>query len=148
MARINVVEVSGGLFVTAIGAAFALGSLAYPFGQAVNPGPAIFPLVVAIVTVALGMSIAIKGLMEAAESVRFDHRSVLAVIAAIAAFGLLIRPFGLIPTLVVVVLVASLGSREARPLTAAAVAIGTALGSWIVFVLGLGLPIPAIRLPI
>ncbi|MCT7378137.1 tripartite tricarboxylate transporter TctB family protein [Chelativorans salis] len=148
MSRCNPADVAGGLFVAAIGAAFAAVAAGYPLGQLANPGPGVFPLATGIITAVVGLGIAVKGFLRSGEvRITISHRSVIAVVASVAAFALMIRPLGLVPTLFVVVLVAALGSSKSRPLHALAVAVATAAGGWLVFIVGLGLPIPAIRMP-
>lgn len=148
MSRFSVPDIGGGLLIVVIAGLFAAGAAGYPLGTLNNPGPGVFPLAISVITGLLGLGIAIKGFLGAGEApVAITHRSVAAVIASVAAFALMIRPFGLIPTLFVVVLLAALGSGKSRPLPSLAVAATTAIGCWLIFVVGLGLPIAAIRIP-
>jgi hypothetical protein len=54
---------------------------------------------------------------------------------------------GLVPTVFVTALVAALADRDGHPLALLALAVALALGSWAVFVLGLGLPMQPYRIP-
>jgi hypothetical protein len=71
----------------------------------------------------------------------------LAVLAAIAGFALIMRFFGLIPAMFVSVVVASLGDRTARPRATLALAAVAAIGVWLVFRVGLGLQMPGLKIP-
>lgn len=148
MRQVNLADVLGGAVVIGFGGVFAAVAASYPLGTPIQPGPGSFPLVVGLITAAIGIGIVIRGFVLAEPvAIQFKLRPVIAVLAAIAAFGLLIGRVGLIPTLFVMVLIAAAGSRQSRPAPALLVALATSLGAWLIFIAGLGLPIPALRMP-
>jgi hypothetical protein len=71
----------------------------------------------------------------------------IAVLASIAGFALVLGQFGLIPAVVVGVGLAALGDRTSRPLPTLALAVAAALGCWLAFSVGLGLQMPGLRVP-
>ena len=149
MSKVNRRDMAGGLLVAAGGAAFALQSAQYPMGQLGAPGPGTFPLGVALVAVALGLILCVSAVLRArSEPLQMSHRAAIAVVAAVATFGILIQRVGLAPTVFVVVIIAALGSREMRPLRILGLAFFMSVGCWLVFIEGLGMTMPAFRSPL
>lgn len=148
MIRASLTDIAGGVLIAALGGVFAFSALGYPLGTLNNPGPGMFPLVLGSITAVIGLGVATKGLVAGTEKpVPIALRSVVSVSAAIAMFALLVRPFGLVPALFATVVVAAFGSTQSRPLPTIAVAAATSIGSWLIFIWGLGLPMPALRMP-
>ena len=141
MKTVDLRDLAGGLLVAAAGGAFALAASSFPDGQAGEVGPAYVPTAVGIIAIVLGLVIAGGSVRRATEFPSMELRPVLAVFAAVAVFGLLIRLVGLVPAVFAVVVVASFGSRKNRP------AAGVAAGCWAMFVVLLGLPMEAFRSP-
>jgi len=135
---------SGILFLVA-GLAFAGLAQAYAMGSAQRMGPGYFPTVLGGLLAALGLVIAIRGLARSGpdgEIEPFHFGPLAIVLGAVALFGLLLRPAGLVVATVVLIGVSAYASREFRlrevvPLAAALVLLVLA-----VFVWGLGLVIP------
>lgn len=78
---------------------------------------------------------------------RVAWRAMLAVLAAIGCFALLLRLVGLLPAIAVTVAVASLGDRAVRLHEVALVGLGAVVGAWAIFHVGLGLTVPILRWP-
>lgn len=134
---------AGGIFVL-IGGAFAVGSLSYGLGTPLRMGPGFFPLLVGAIVAALGLAIAVKGLV-AGEVVAFGAvpwRAIAAITLALLFFGFAVRGLGFIPTSAGAAFLTTLASRTIRWLTAAAVAVGLTVASTLIFVVGLQLRIP------
>jgi hypothetical protein len=151
----------GAIFVL-IGAAFAANALAeLPIGTAVRMGPGYFPLVLAGLLVLLGIGIAASGIgtatpvpavlhppetvpaigVQAALARLGPWRGVVAILASPIIFGLGIQPLGLIPSLAAAVFVASFASRRMTPLFAVVMTAMLTLFCYLVFVIGLRLPL-------
>jgi hypothetical protein len=135
---------SGAVFVV-VGLAFAGLAQRYELGTAQRMGPGYFPTVLGALLAILGLVIAIKGLVRGAADGRIEafHFGPLAIVlGAVALFGLLLRPAGLIVALLALIGVSAYASHEFRlrevvPLAAVLVLIVLA-----VFVWGLGMVIP------
>ena len=74
----------------------------------------------------------------------WDLRASGAVLAALAAFALTVRPLGLVPAILMTMGLAALGDRESRALPLALTAAGMALGCWLLVTVVLRMPLPAI----
>jgi hypothetical protein len=135
---------SGVLFV-ACGLAFVAFAQDYEMGSAQRMGPGYFPTVLGALLAVLGLIIAIKGLARAAADGDIEpfHFGPLAIVlGAVALFGLLLRPAGLVAALLVLIGVSAYASHEFRlrevvPLAIVLVALVLA-----VFIWGLGMVIP------
>ena len=136
-----------GLMFVAFGLFFAGFAQEYDMGTAARMGPAFFPTVLGGLLLLLGVIVGIQGL--ATEDVHgnvepFHFRPLLLVLGAVVAFGLLLRPAGLIVSLFVLVIVSSLGGHEFRWRDVLLLALGLMLLMLAVFVYGLGMTIPVL----
>lgn len=135
---------SGVMFI-AFGLAFAGFAQEYDMGTAQRMGPAFFPTILGGLLVVLGAVIAIQGL--AAETMdgkieKFHFGPLAWVLGAVVAFGLLLRPAGLIVALVALIAISSLGSHEFKARDTVLLAVGLCALVIAVFIYGLGLTIP------
>ncbi len=105
---------SGVMFIV-FGAAFAGLAQDYDMGTAQRMGPAFFPTVLGGLLAVLGVVVALQGL--AAETLdckleKFHLGPIAWVLGAVIAFGMLLRPAGLVVALVALIVISSLGSHE------------------------------------
>lgn len=135
-----------GLMFVAIGTGFAWGATQYRFGSSAQPGPGYFPLGLGVILALIGALVLFKALTL--ESDGGDPigpvawKPLLVVLGAVALFGLLLPLAGLFLTLPVLVVISALAGDEFH-LGEALVSAGVlTLGSWLVFIKGLGLMIP------
>jgi putative tricarboxylic transport membrane protein len=138
----NMNDVMVGLVLIAV-AAFAL-YLAWPLkpGSAAAMGPSYFPRMLCFIQMALGAGILIQGFnAEGSACEAWAPRPLIWVLASIVLFGVTIDRFGLVVSVVGLVLVSCLGHRGTRFHEAALVAAGMALFAVLTFPVGLGLPI-------
>ncbi len=132
------------LFI-AVGLFFAGLGTQYAWGTATRIGPGFFPTGLGTVVILIGIIVAAGSLSAKAVAdrvERFDIRTVVLILGSVAAFGVLLKPFGLILSLFVLIAVSSFASPEfswKAMLTNAGVLIGTCLA---VFVWGLKLELP------
>jgi hypothetical protein len=140
-------NILGGLALLAIGGFFMSGALEMPIGTARRMGPGYFPMLLAAIIMALGLVILVPAFLRRGQLQRPAWRPFAAVLASIAAFAVTMRPFGLIPAVIVTVLVSAVADRSSRPFAAVILATGLALASWLLFVVALGLPMTVIRTP-
>lgn len=139
-------DFASGLMFIVVGVAFAVGALNYTFGSSARPGPGFFPFGLGLILALLGGAVLFKSLTIESDDGEpigtIAWRPLGVLIAAVVMFGLLLPRLGLVCTLPLLVLAASLASDEfSLKSTLASAVLLTAL-SWAVFVKGLGLTIP------
>jgi hypothetical protein len=111
-------------------------------GTPMRMGPGYMPNAVAMVLAGFGALVVLGAfLRDGPRLERWGVRAIVLTLAAAAAFGLSIRVLGLVPTIVLVSVTASLASPESRALEAGLLAGGLAGFSVLVFVTLLGLPL-------
>lgn len=136
-----------GVMFAAFGLFFMLYAQQYDMGTAARMGPAYFPSVLGGLLLVLGVIIALKGMKQHSPDGavgRFHFRPLLLVLGAVLAFGLLLRPMGLIVALTVLVIVSSLGSPEFRLRDALLLTVGLTVLVIVVFIYGLSMTIPVL----
>jgi hypothetical protein len=133
-----------GLMFIGVGALGIYMAQDYPMGSALRMGPGYFPIVLSGLLILFGIYCLIQGLLKP-EKLKGDGWSLRAlVILPIGAviFGLLMEYAGFVPALVVLVFVSAYASSEFKFLEVLMLAIGLTIGSWALFIWGLGLPYP------
>lgn len=132
----------GGLSVTAIGAAFFIGSHGYDIGSLNSIGPGLLPVAVSILAMFFGMLVAVSDVVRSAGGFQgFDIRSFLCVIAAIASFALLLEPAGILTTTAASVLILSFGADRVNYIEISSMVFTLSTFVWLVFSRGLGMPL-------
>jgi Tripartite tricarboxylate transporter TctB family len=126
------------------GAATVVVAQAYPLGAAARMGPAYFPTLLGGILAAIGVAVLIKSLASSdGGSVGRIHLGVLLrLLLAVAAFAILLHPFGLVLAAVVVVMLSAWAGHEFRIADALINAAMLALLSYLLFIRGLGQTMP------
>jgi putative tricarboxylic transport membrane protein len=115
----------------------------YEMGSAVRMGPGYFPRVLGIVLALVGFASLVRSFLRPGEAIgRLAWREALLVLGAVAVFGLLVRGAGLALSLFVLVLVSAYASRQFHLRSIVLLAAGLAVFSALVFLKGLGIPLP------
>jgi len=133
-----------GLMFIGVGALGIYMAQDYPMGSALRMGPGYFPIVLSGLLILFGIYCLIQGLLKP-EKLKGDGWSLRAlVILPIGAviFGLLMEYAGFIPALVVLVFVSAYAGNEFKFVEVLLLSIGLTIGSWALFIWGLGLPYP------
>ncbi|MBB3526992.1 tripartite tricarboxylate transporter TctB family protein [Rhizobium sp. BK456] len=131
---------AGCLFVI-LGLAFLWGGSQYSFGTVQQMGPGYFPVVLAFLLIALGLVIALKAIIAIGEPISgLNVRGIVFVLGATLAFGLLMRPAGLLISVFVLAAIGAIASAQSKIKGAALLA--TALSAFCVlgFCYALGMP--------
>ena len=133
-----------GLMFVAFGGAAVWLAQAYPFGNAGRMGPAYFPTLVGSLLIILGALVVVRGLaVHGQKPGSFHFRPLILVLAGIVLFGFTLERLGLMIAIFTLVVFSSLGGSEFRYRGVLFLAAVLALGSFLVFIYGLGLQIPA-----
>jgi hypothetical protein len=136
-----------GVMFAAFGLFFVIFARQYDMGTAARMGPAFFPTMLGGLLVLLGIGIALKGVVAQTTDgkvARFHFKPLLLVLGAVVAFGLLLRPAGLLVALTALVIISSLGSDEFRLRDVLLLTVGLAVLVMIVFIYGLGMTVPVL----
>jgi len=135
-----------GLMFIVVGVAFAWGATAYSFGQSARPGPGYFPFGLGIILAILGALVLFKALTietEGGEPVgSFAWKPLFVILGAVVLFGLLLPWLGLVITLPLLIFISSMAGDEFHWGEALVNSAILTVGSWFIFVYGLGLTIP------
>jgi hypothetical protein len=141
--QVNSRDAAAGAIFLALGGLFALGALGLELGSAFRMGPGFFPLVLASVLMGLGV-LSMAGSLNAPSRPLTDvpWRGLILIVSAPVVFGLTVRGLGLLPSIALVVAIASFASRKMSVRLALALTAGLTLFCVLVFGIGLKLPIP------
>lgn len=133
---------AGAIFV-AIGLFFGLMTLyGLDIGTARRMGPGYFPIMLSGILVVLGLAVIAKGIGQMdAPRARLPWRGLAVLLSVPVIFGLLIRPLGMVPVLLITTFVTSFASRRMTLVAAIALSVGLCVFCVAVFGFGLGLPL-------
>jgi hypothetical protein len=134
-----------GIIFLAMGCAAVVLGRDHPMGTAMRMGPAYFPTMLGLLLALIGLAVVLRALVRPGPAVgQFALRKPALVLGATVLFGLLLRPLGLAGALVLLVVLSARASERFRWPVALALGVGLAVGSSILFVRLLGLPIPVL----
>jgi len=156
-----------GLMFVAIGVIFAVGATNYSMGPAcppndpcaanlwarmsqlsAHPGAGYFPLGLSLLLTILGAIVLFKSLTiesEGGDPVgKFAWRPLIVIVAAIAVFGGMLEPLGMLISIPVLIVLTSLAGDEFHWKGVLISAVVLTVASWAIFVLGLKLTIPVL----
>jgi hypothetical protein len=141
-------DIAGGLLLFIGGLSFALYTvLRYEMGTMRQMGPGLMPAVLGMILAGLGAVMIIPALRRAGAVPEIRIRSPLFVLLGVSAFALLIRWVGLVPAIVATTVISSIADSEIRPVSIAILSVFLCIAAWLVFKIGLGLPITMLRWP-
>jgi hypothetical protein len=122
-----------------------------PVGRLSNMGAGMFPLIIGSVVALFGLGFAVPALIAITTGAaggdpsdrweKFDWRGALAVSVSIAAFAAVVGRFGLIPATLAMTAIAAFGNRKITPLMVMWLSAGFLVTTYLIFVLGLNLPL-------
>jgi hypothetical protein len=142
MRRLDRRDLLSGLLFLAVGAAGWFLARPYALGTAVRMGPGYIPLGLSLILSAFGVVLILRSMLAANEKTgAWNLRAIGFVLAGVLAFAGLIETGGLVAAIVALVAIASMGSRDSRPVEVAIAAVVMALFGALLFVRGLQLPI-------
>ena len=135
-----------GLMFIVMGIAFAWGATAYSMGSAARPGPGYFPFGLGILLAILGAAVLFQSLTvdtpDGDPIEKFAWRPMIVITLSLIVFGLALPKLGMIISLPLLVAMASFAGDEFHPVEVAINAAVLTVGSWAIFIKGLGLTIP------
>ncbi len=115
----------------------------YGMGTALRMGPAYFPTVLGSLLVVIGVIAVVRSFLQSGSPVGgFTVKGMVLVVTSTLAFGLLVKGAGLVVALPVLVISSGYASQRFRWGTALGLAAGLTLFCVLVFLKGLGVPLP------
>ena len=142
-------DIVGGALLVVVGLAFALYSLSnYELGTINRMGPGMFPMALGIILAGFGVMQAIPAFFRTGVVTEIRVWTPIFVLSGVAAFALMVRPFGLLPAVIAVVVISSFAELKIRPVSLVILTGSLCLMSWLIFSVGLGLPVPMFRWPL
>jgi hypothetical protein len=140
-------DFNAGLFFMAIGVYFAIYAQDYSLGTANRMGPGYFPALLAVIMLALGLTVLVMAFLKVEEQEppeATDWRGLVLVLGAVLAFALLLPVAGFLIAVLALVSLASAASGESKPKEIAALAVALVVFAIAVFGYGLELQFPII----
>lgn len=138
---------------------FGIGMVAWAFdtlsmGTPRRMGPGMFPAGIGGLIALAGLGVLIQGVLDRARTAQAGPKSALnlrpliCVSAALLAFGLLVGPFGMIPAIVALICLCALSERGGSPVATLLLSMALPVAVYLIFRLGLGLPMAMVRWPL
>ena len=136
-----------GVMFAVFGALFVVFAQSYELGSAQRMGPAFFPTILGFLLAILGIVIVLKGLGHTEDDHKVEkfHFGPLAwVLGSVIVFGVTLRWAGFVVSMVILVIISSMGSHEMRWKEVVGLSIGMAVLTYLVFIVGLKMTIPVL----
>ncbi|WP_042886778.1 tripartite tricarboxylate transporter TctB family protein [Cupriavidus necator] len=108
-------DFASGLLFILVGFGFSWVARGYSMGTAAKMGPGYFPFWLGIVLALLGVLVlwgSLSSKMEQDSLARWDIKTLLWILGSVVLFGLLLKPLGMVLSVLVLVLVSSMASHE------------------------------------
>ncbi len=141
MDRYDLRDIIGGIAVILTGAFFAFNSTNYSLGTLQNMGAGMFPLILSVCFVILGVAILIPAFLRAGDAIEVKLRDPAIVTASIVAFALVLDYVGVVLAVILSILIASLAVKL-NWLWRVVLALVVAAFTYVLFVRLLGMNIP------
>ncbi|KGF66941.1 hypothetical protein LL06_25220 [Hoeflea sp. BAL378] len=119
----------------------------YALGSIRQPGPGAFPTVLGALLVVFGVLIGIPALRREGTLPQFELVPFAAVVLSVIAFSMLIEPFGLVPSIVALVVIATVPEKRLSWTGKLLLAVGLSISCAVIFILGLGLTLELAKWP-
>jgi hypothetical protein len=117
----------------------------YDMGTALKMGPAYFPTILGGLLAAIGAIAVIRSFIVTGTPIgKFTFKGLILVIVSVILFGFLVRGVGLVVALPLLIIISSSASRRFRWRTTLLMAVVLTVFCVLVFVKGLGIPLPIV----
>jgi hypothetical protein len=135
---------SGFIFI-ATAMIFGLAATGYNLGTLYRVGPGLFPLILCTILATLGLVVIVGGLRKDAPATgSLPWRAIVLIVASPLVFVACIEiGMGLVPATAVLAFVGAFASRSMTIRRAFLSALALAFAAWLIFIIGLGVTVPA-----
>ncbi len=151
MRRVDFRDLTGGLFLLAIGLFVAMyGRSHYPLGQPAHMDAGFFPVLMGWILATLGGVIALFAFRNVTHSIEpppFKPRALAAIMVSVLVFSQLIERVGLAPGTVALVIIAAAAESPYRLKRTIVLAVALAVIAWLIFIVGLQMQLSAFIQP-
>lgn len=148
MRRVDYRDLIGGVLITLVGAGAMYHSMtAFALGTAARMGPGYFPALVSGLLMLCGLMILIPALLRAGPTPTVELRPLFWISLSVLAFALLVLPFGLVPAIIALTVLAGISDRKLSWRGSLILAGILSVGATLVFKVGLGIILPAFAWP-
>lgn len=139
--------VAGGLLM-AVGLSAAIyASSHYSLGTITRMGAGMMPTALGWILAGFGAALVVGAFFRPGPLPEVRVFSAVLILGSVAAFGLVITPFGLLPAVVASTVVSSLAEREFKPIRLIALSAALCVLAYLIFIFALRLPIPLFAWP-
>lgn len=143
--KVNKWESLTALVIVLFGAAMTYWGSTYPIGTLARMGPGYFPLLLGLLTMALGILTIFDVRASDAPAPDIPWRAFFFVFSGIVAWGLTVERFGLLPSSVALIVICSFGRPPLRVWTTALTAGIVSVVAVVIFIKGFDLPLQVVK---
>ncbi|KMK67646.1 tripartite tricarboxylate transporter TctB family protein [Puniceibacterium sp. IMCC21224] len=148
MGRVDTCDIIAGILICATGLFFTVYSVMnYDLGTIKRMGTGMFPFGVGLVLAVLGLLIMAPAFYRRGTLPEVDARSLIMVLLSIAAFALLVVPTGLVPAIFATTILSSFAERKVSLKSLAGLCLFLSTLAYMVFRIGLDLPLSMFKWP-
>lgn len=141
-------DMIAGAALAAAGAALALyASASYELGTLRRMGPGMFPMGLGALLILFGIILFVQSFFHEGGMPQFRKWSPIFVLSGVAAFALVLDPFGLVPAIVTLTVISSMAEKRIYPVSLVLLCVGLSVLAVAIFRYGLGLPVALFRWP-
>jgi hypothetical protein len=135
-------DLIGGAILVVLGIACAVyAHHHYPLGSVSRMGPGMFPVAVGYLLAGLGVLIALPAWIRRGTLPIPELRPLLLVLGAVVSFALTIEWIGMVPAIFVLTALAVLADNKLGVIGTIVLASALSGGAWLIFAVGLGIPL-------
>lgn len=142
-----ILAIGGGVVLLLFATVFLSGALDLRLGTAQRMGPGYLPLSLSILLIVISLVIITQAFTSMEQPEVGNWRPFVVISASLLVFAATIQRVGLVPSVIITTMVATLASSELRLIAKIALAIVLSVFCWLVFLRGLGMTIPPFRWP-
>ena len=144
----NIRDLAGGALLIALGLFMTVySSTLLEMGTLNRIGPGMYPFGLGTLLISFGAIIFIPALSQPGVADGIDWRAVVTIFGAIAAFAATARPFGLIPAVMLLLAISRFANDSTGPRAIAVMMVSVPFAAWLLFIVGLGVPLPLVAWP-
>lgn len=146
MYKYDYVDMVGGGLLIAVGLSVsAVAFFYYPLGTIARMGPGMFPLILGLILGFLGLLLFLQALRQPGTASDIRVVSPLFILGSVASFAILMPTAGMIPAILGVTIISSMAELRVRATSLFLLCLALCVLAPLVFVVGLGLPIPLVK---